>query len=190
VEDQLGRALGEPYIFAEGADPTGKPYRVWARAYDNGLVLVRNRGRWDEDIEPETAVPVALPAPLSPIDPSGAVSAVVSSISMRNGTGTILLGDVSEPPGDPVLRFSFPDPYVPHQPMRLEPALGGLADVAIFDIAGRRVRILLSGPVGRTVRELHWDGRTDGGVQVGSGLYYLDIRVGDAHIGRAVVLVK
>jgi len=92
VEDQLGAVAGDPYIFTQGTDPTGKNYKVWARPYDNGLVLLRNRGRWDEGIEPETAVSVTLPASLHPLAPSGDIGPPTTTLSMRNGTGAILLG--------------------------------------------------------------------------------------------------
>jgi len=98
VKSQLGHFTSDPYTFVEGTDPTGKPYRVWARDYENGLVLVRNRGDWNEGIEPETAVPVPLPRSLSPVAPSGDIGQATSSILMRNGTGAILLRDVSDGP--------------------------------------------------------------------------------------------
>jgi hypothetical protein len=98
AQSQLGFAQGDPYVIAEGRDPTGKAYRIWARTYDHGLVLVRNRGRWDEGIEPATAVAVPLPHPLAPVRPEGEIGGAVSTISLRNGTGAILLGDPGPPP--------------------------------------------------------------------------------------------
>jgi len=104
VERQLGRATGDPYTLSEGTDPTGKPYRVWARRYENGLVLVRNRGRWDEGIEPGTAVTIPLPGPMASVSPSGRIHTAVSSVALRNGGAAILLGDASRSrprPGPP-----------------------------------------------------------------------------------------
>ena len=104
VNNQLGTVVGDPYVLAQGTDPVGYPYKVTARNYTNGLVLVRNRGRWDEGIEPETAVSVPLPASLASVEPSGAIGAPVSAFSMRNGTGAIFLQNVTVSP--PVAAFT------------------------------------------------------------------------------------
>lgn len=93
AREQLGPSRSDPYVIAEGRDPLGRAYRVWARQYDHGLVLVRNRGRWDEGLEPATAVAVSLPHPLAPVHPAGDIGPAVSAITLRNGTGAVLLGD-------------------------------------------------------------------------------------------------
>jgi hypothetical protein len=99
ANEQLGHPTSDPYHFVEGTDPTGKPYRVWARDYENGLVLVRNRGLWSEDIEPETAVSVPLPSALSPVSVEGEIGEATTSVMLRNGTAAILLRRVA--PGIP-----------------------------------------------------------------------------------------
>ncbi|MCK4414008.1 MAG: PKD domain-containing protein, partial [Candidatus Eisenbacteria sp.] len=105
--EELGTAQGAPYVYAEGTDPLGQNYRVWARDYENGLVLVRNRCRWDEGIEPETAVSLPLPSPMARVAPSGEIGLSTSTVAMRNGTGTILLGTPGAPPDNPpVAEFS------------------------------------------------------------------------------------
>jgi flagellar hook capping protein FlgD len=91
ADNELGEATGAPYTIAQGTDPLGNAYAVKARQYANGLVLLRNRGDWNQGIEPETAVNVPLPQLLHPLAPDGTTSALVSSVSLRNGQGAILL---------------------------------------------------------------------------------------------------
>jgi hypothetical protein len=88
----LGDPLDEPYTFASGNDPMGNPYVVKARAYDGGLVLVRNRGDWNQGIEPQTAVTLFLPGVMSPVDPTGNAIGLVNSVQLRNGEAAIFLG--------------------------------------------------------------------------------------------------
>jgi hypothetical protein len=95
---QLGSALGGPYTLAHGEDPLGNPYVVKARRYEHGLVLLRNRGDWNQGIEPATAVTVRLARPMAPIDPAGRVGSSTEEISLRNGDAAILLGDPPDPP--------------------------------------------------------------------------------------------
>jgi hypothetical protein len=95
---QLGRPLGGPFTLARGVDPLGNPYEVKARRYERGAAVLRNRGSWDEGIEPETAVTVTLPAPMAPVSPAGRIGVVVQEIRLRNGGAALLLGDTSHWP--------------------------------------------------------------------------------------------
>jgi len=94
ADRQLGEAVGAPYTLLEGKDPLGHSYVVKARRYENGFVVLRNRGDWNEGLEPETAVIVPLPTPLAPVSANGAIGKVVSQVSLRNGQGAIFLGSV------------------------------------------------------------------------------------------------
>jgi hypothetical protein len=93
ADRQLGDAVGEPFTLSKGLDPAGQPFVVTARRYERGLVAVRPRGSWREGIEPETAVSVDLPVPLSPVSASGTVGKAVTAVRLRNGQGIVLLGD-------------------------------------------------------------------------------------------------
>jgi len=94
---QLGAPAGGPYTLAQGRDPLGNPYEVKARRYERGLVVLRNRGDWNQGIEPESAVTVDLPTPLAPVDPAGRVGVAVTSVRLRNGAVAMLLGSVPGP---------------------------------------------------------------------------------------------
>lgn len=68
-------------------------------------------------------------------------------------------------------------------------ATAGTVELAVYDLAGRRVRGLASGwfvPGGHAVE---WDGRDDGGARVAPGVYLIRARgAGDAAARRVVVL--
>lgn len=91
ANERLGTVIGEPYTLAQGNDPLGNRYVVKARAYQNGLAVLRNRGDWNQGIEPETAVTVLLPQSLLPVDPEGNIGGPVRSVSLRNGQGALFL---------------------------------------------------------------------------------------------------
>jgi len=88
---QLGEAVGDPYVLDQGTDPMGNPCAVYARHYENGLAVVRPRGNWNQGIETTTAITVNLPSQLYPLKPDGTLSGKVTSISLRNGEGAIFL---------------------------------------------------------------------------------------------------
>ena len=96
ADHDLGEAVGDCYTIGQGTDPMGHPYVVKARPYQNGLVVLRNRGDWNEGIEPETAVTVPLPNALYPVSPSGVTGTPTSTVSLRNGQGALFMnGPVS-----------------------------------------------------------------------------------------------
>jgi flagellar hook assembly protein FlgD len=60
----------------------------------------------------------------------------------------------------------------------------------VFDIAGRRVATLVSRKLDPGYHEVRWDGRTDRGVALGSGVFFLRAEIGPAHFTRKLVLVR
>jgi hypothetical protein len=102
ADAEFGAAKGEPFALAQGTDPLGNTYTVTARDYEGGMAVVRNRGGFSEGIEPETAVAVPLPRPLTPVFPSGDRGNPVEEITLRNGQSAILLE-----PRVPVVLLAF-----------------------------------------------------------------------------------
>ncbi len=97
----LGESVGDPYSFQSGTDPRGYNYLVTGRDYENGLVLVRSRGAWNEDISTNTAVQITLPSAMSRVAPDGSIGSPTTSLTLRNGEGCFLLGDTGGPPPPP-----------------------------------------------------------------------------------------
>lgn len=52
----------------------------------------------------------------------------------------------------------------------------GRVHIDLFDVAGRRVRVLLDEEISVGSHELPWNGRTDGGSLLATGLYFIRIR--------------
>ncbi|MFO7916334.1 MAG: FlgD immunoglobulin-like domain containing protein [Candidatus Krumholzibacteriales bacterium] len=88
------------------------------------------------------------------------------------------IGPVVPNPFNPAATISF---YVPNEsPLRM----------AIYDTAGRKVRTLIGGMkhVGRG--EIVWDGRSDTGRPVASGIYYCCLKAGGEVRTRKLVLLR
>ena len=65
----------------------------------------------------------------------------------------------------------------------------GAVDLAVYDIAGRRIRVLLDGALFEPGRHgVVWDGRNDSGHRVASGVYFHRVQGPDGtHVARTVV---
>jgi hypothetical protein len=89
------------------------------------------------------------------------------------------------------LRLSVPAPNPSRGAMQVAYDLprAGLADVAVFDLSGRRVRNLVAGRVAAGHHAATWDGRDERGVLAASGAYIVRINADGASATRKLALV-
>lgn len=97
VNVDVGAPTGAMRVFATGADPanTALTYQVLAREYENALVLYKPRsytqGKGEGTIADNTATTHQLGGAYRAVNPDGTLGAVVTSITLRNGEGAILV---------------------------------------------------------------------------------------------------
>lgn len=108
------------------------------------------------------------------------------------GMGQTVTAVESEPaPGvTPMALRAAPNPFEHSTMVQFSLASGGKARVAVFDVAGRRIRELHNGwlPTGR--HTMAWDGRDGSGQPVGAGIYFLGVRTQDGQLGSKVYRMK
>jgi Glucose / Sorbosone dehydrogenase/FlgD Ig-like domain len=108
---------------------------------------------------------------------------------------TRILRDLPTSAGDstagvlgPALEVVGPVPFRTELQLAFRLPLGGPVRIDVFDARGRRVRRLVEGRYDRGRYPLRWDGRDDGGRDLGSGLYFVRLRITDRE--RTVRVVK
>jgi flagellar hook assembly protein FlgD len=62
--------------------------------------------------------------------------------------------------------------------------------VTLYDVRGRRVRTLLDAPASTGTLRLTWDGRDDGGRELGSGLYFYRVTAGHHSASGKLTLLR
>jgi len=88
-----------------------------------------------------------------------------------------VVSDAGAMPAPGSLRVvAYPNPFNPAVTVRLEIAKAGMVEAVIYDVAGRKVSTLQSGPWPAGVRTIRWDARNDAGRPVASGVYFLRVR--------------
>jgi hypothetical protein len=70
------------------------------------------------------------------------------------------------------------------------PSRGGQAEVALLDLAGRRVRTLQKGTMEAGRQVLTWNGRDDAGRTVPNGVYFLTTRMGEQESRLKLVVLR
>ena len=66
----------------------------------------------------------------------------------------------------------------------------GRTTVAVFDLAGRRVRVALDRGLAAGPHELYWNGSSESGSPVASGVYFIRVDSGDLHGAEKVLLLR
>jgi len=111
----------------------------------------------------------------------GTEETVTGSPASVATTGTLLLALYAPRPnpsaGPTTLRFDVPQ----HS---------GPVSVVIYNILGRRVRSLVSGPLERGRHERTWDGLDDAGHPVAAGVYFGRLAVGGSHDDEKLLIVR
>lgn len=93
-------------------------------------------------------------------------------------------------PTQTALRQNRPNPFNPTTVIRFDLAQSAPVALVVYNVDGRRVRQLLSQPLGPGGYEVPWDGRNDSGAPVASGVYFYRLTAGDYSATRKMILLK
>ena len=93
------------------------------------------------------------------------------------------------------LRQNYPNPFNPETWIPFDLSQEGEVKITIYDLAGHEVRLL---PMGRKPagiyhsqqRAAYWDGKTETGESVASGIYFYSIQTEDYRETRRMVILK
>jgi hypothetical protein len=107
------------------------------------------------------------------------------------GAGSVTAVQDKPIPNRFALHANVPNPFNPITTVSYDvPAAGGHVNIAIFDVAGRRVRTLVDEQRPAGVFSVEWKGEDDRGRQVASGVYFYRMRAGEFVETKKMVLLK
>ena len=88
------------------------------------------------------------------------------------------------------LRPAYPNPFNPTVTIPFELAREGMVTLAIYDVAGRRVRTLVDEWTPRGSHAATWDGTSNSGERVASGVYFYRLQAPGISATRKLVMMK
>lgn len=89
------------------------------------------------------------------------------------------------------LRAVTPNPFRASATILHETAAATLRTrIAVYDVSGKVVRVLVDRPARPGRHEVSWDGTNEDGQRVASGVYFVSLESGDVRERRSVVLVR
>jgi hypothetical protein len=90
----------------------------------------------------------------------------------------------------PRIHSVFPNPFNPNVTITFDSGSNGTTRVSIYDVRGRFVRTLSTGPAGAARGLVRWDATDQGGRRVASGVYWVVVSSPTGSDQRRVVLLK
>lgn len=89
-----------------------------------------------------------------------------------------------------MLHAPVPNPFNPRTTLAFDLPQEARVKVAVYDLRGRLVRVLIEATLGRGQHETDWDGRDRCGMQMASGTYFARLEAGSRHETRALTLAR
>src|ERR1043166_1567001 len=139
-------------------------------------------------------VPALYRLRLTPPASSGLDSVVIPNVAIRRDTTIDVdyaIGSGGGSGSSPVIRFA-PRGNPTHTRAAVSLVLNrpvASAQLEVYDVAGRRARVIFSGPLGIGTHTLPWDGRRENGAQAHTGVYLVRARLdGHEQVTRFVLL--
>jgi len=116
-------------------------------------------------------------------------------LMLRAADSLVRLGtvDVRESQAKPEgfrLFQNYPNPFNPSTTIPYELAFSGHVNLALYDILGRRIKVLVNDDMGRGIHEVGWNGTNELGTSVSSGTYLCRLNVGSNTEMRRITLLK
>lgn len=128
-------------------------------------------------------------APFDPTDSQNEVSWAYTVIGKVDPT-SMPASDLNDPKGQIQIFETIPNPFNPSVEVQYHLAEAGVVDISVFDITGRRVRLLHHAMVEPQFRSIAWDGHNDAGQPVASGTYFIKINTANTQKTAKITLVR
>jgi len=93
-------------------------------------------------------------------------------------------------PTELALLGNYPNPFNPATHIRFDLPAASHVELAVYDIAGQRVRTLMQGQLEAGTFEALWDGRDEAGHSAASGVYLAVLRGADFRRTRSMLLLR
>jgi hypothetical protein len=110
--------------------------------------------------------------------------------SLGEGTATDVDDDPLLIPGGFHLAQNYPNPFNPSTTIEYRLPAPAHVSLVVFNILGRRVRVLVDAPRASGPHTVRWDGRDDTGRAVASGVYFYRLSADGMSRTRKMMLIK
>ncbi len=93
-------------------------------------------------------------------------------------------------PGSFALHQNYPNPFNPTTTISFNLPQAGQVELAVYNLLGQQIRTLVSGDLAAGSHTVEWNGRSDNGEAVSTGIYFYRLTAGDLSETRKMMLLK
>jgi hypothetical protein len=118
--------------------------------------------------------------------------ALIDDLTLGRFEGSTTAVDAGAGASAATLRFVAvkPNPFNPSALITYEVPAKERVELKIFDVGGRLIRTLADGTIEPGIHTSLFDGRTNGGQELASGVYFLELSAGGQRLTKKVNLVR
>jgi hypothetical protein len=176
--------IGELTDMEPGADPEGTPsYRIICNVngstgmfvIDTTCVAPANHLSFTQNVD-------GVPVPVVPTFEHGIVGINTIASVQEIETGNV--------PESYMLEQNYPNPFNAGTVIRFAQPVDGHVKIDVFNILGRKVKTLVNEFRSAGTHQADWDGRSDDGIEVATGVYFYRITTDAFTSTRKMVLLK
>jgi hypothetical protein len=88
------------------------------------------------------------------------------------------------------LSQNYPNPFNPTTTFDFSLEAAGPVNMAVYDLAGHKVRTLVDASMSPGTHSVTWDGRNDAGIQLSAGVYFYRMTAGTTTLTKKMMLMK
>jgi hypothetical protein len=192
-------APGVPSGFAVAYNTGSGNTLSWSAAPESDFQYFRVYRSTDPGFVPSPATLVhetATPGWIDPDYDGGPVYYKVTALDFAGNesgpaSATVTAVGGSVVPETAALYQNHPNPFNPSTQIRYDvPRGGAYVQLAIFDVSGKQLRVLVSGRQTEGQKSLAWDGGDERGAPVATGVYFCRAIIGNAVLTRKMTMLK
>ncbi|MFA6541798.1 MAG: T9SS type A sorting domain-containing protein [Bacteroidota bacterium] len=114
----------------------------------------------------------------------------VHSFYVNNPSFILNVYEHQLPPASFHLDQNFPNPFNPATTIRYSLSKQALASITIYNILGQKVRTVLNEVKNAGTYEVEWNGRSDGGISVASGMFFYRMTTDGFTMTKKMLMLK
>jgi flagellar hook assembly protein FlgD len=112
-------------------------------------------------------------------------------ITVQIGVGVeVSIDELGITPHAFALHQNYPNPFNPETTIQIDLAKKSDVSVSIYNLMGHRVATLLKGTLDQGIYNIKWNGLSDNGISLPSGMYFYEMKSPEYHSVKKLVLVK
>ncbi|KAA0225111.1 hypothetical protein EDS67_21835 [candidate division KSB1 bacterium] len=116
--------------------------------------------------------------------------AVEFSAKAIDSTTTGVADDTGTLPQQFALHQNSPNPFNPETMMQFSLPEAAQVELSIYDLTGRRIKILLVTPLPAGAHRVRWNGKDEAGQSLHSGVYFYTLRARMLHSGKTMTATR